>query len=165
MLYVLDTNVVREVFDAQGSPVVKGWFASLHPSATAIPQFVYLEIYFGIEKIREDNPAKFARLDQAICDIEREFGVLEATPEVTRVLARMLLCRPLKPLWQPDPSAKKIRCCSDVHIAATAIGHHAVVATRNTDDFSLINRHFPLPGLLDPWTGTWHVPTADLRSK
>jgi toxin FitB len=38
--------------------------------------------------------------------------------------------------------------------------HRAIVATRNIDDFLLIDRHFSLPGLFDPWTGIWHVPYA-----
>lgn len=165
MLYVLDTNVVREIFDPRGDVGVKKWFASLAAEHTAIPQFVYLEIYFGIENIRNRSPAKYELLNRLIADVEREFGVLEVTPDVHRLLAQMMLCRPLKPLWQTDPRATKIKCRLDIHIAATAIVHHAVVATRNTDDFLLIDRHFNLPGLFDPWAGTWHVPNVNSVSK
>jgi len=161
VLYVLDTNVVREIFDPQGSPVVKGWFASLPPGHTAIPQFVYLEFYFGIEKIREKNPAKYETLNRFIADVEREFGFLEVTPAEHRILAQMMLCRPLKPLWQSDPRAQRVGCRFDVHIAATAMAHNRTVATRNIGDFLLINRHFALPGLFDPWMGIWHVPSTN----
>ncbi len=45
----------------------------------------------------------------------------------------------------------------DLIIAATAIVHQATVVTFNVGDFVLIDRHFPLPAVLDPGTGQYAV--------
>ena len=45
-------------------------------------------------------------------------------------------------------------------IAATAMAQYLVVVTGNVDDFLLIGKAFPLPGLFNPFDGHWAVETT-----
>jgi hypothetical protein len=58
------------------------------------------------------------------------------------------------------PGAKQIKSGADLAIASIPIPHKAVVATGHRGDFLLIHRHFPLPGLYDPFR---KLPSTDLR--
>jgi toxin FitB len=63
----------------------------------------------------------------------------------------------LRNLLVHDPGAKKTKTGADLAIASIAITHRAVVTTGNCSDFLFIHRHFPLPGLYDPFHGKWVI--------
>lgn len=78
--------------------------------------------------------------------------------ESSRTLARMLETPALRVFSDNRPNAKKPKTGADLAIAAVAIAHDCTVVTADADLFIQIHRHFPLPGLYDPFRDEWHVP-------
>src|SRR5258706_10712149 len=78
--------------------------------------------------------------------------------EAARMLGRMYAMPPLKRFLVTSPAARQAKTGADLAIAAIAISQQAVVVTNNVADFLAIQRHFPLPGLLNPFTCEWLVP-------
>jgi hypothetical protein len=71
---------------------------------------------------------------------------------------------PLRNFLLQDPVTRKTKTGADLAIASIAIAHNGVVATGNGSDFRIINRHFPLPGLYDPFDGKWLIKPTDEAS-
>jgi hypothetical protein len=80
------------------------------------------------------------------------------------LLGRMNETPPLRNFVLQDPATRKIKTGADLAIASIAIAHNAVVATGNGSDFLVINRHFQLPGLYDPFHGKWLIEPPDSAS-
>jgi predicted nucleic acid-binding protein len=140
MSYLLDNNVLSEVWKPRPDPNVLAWFFS---AEWFLPVPVIAEIQEGAEA----SPSEArrlqinARLDAFLrqhgatvvewdAEAARTWGRLRHTPEVKR--------RP-QPLW-------------DSLLDAMAVSLGAKVATRNHGDF----RHAVT---FDPWTGLEHSPT------
>lgn len=82
--------------------------------------------------------------------LDTDFEYPLPTPEVARLHAKMLCCRPLKNLWLVDPKAKDKKPGQDLFIAATAIVYDMPIATLDGDDFLAIDNYFALPGVYNP---------------
>ena len=75
-------------------------------------------------------------------------GQMWATPSLSNFVAN-------------DPRSRKTKTGADLAIAATTIAADLTMVTGNVDDFLAISMAFPLPGLLNPFTGHWAVKPAD----
>jgi predicted nucleic acid-binding protein len=124
-----------------------------------------MELQLGITKVCATNPLKAVTLSnwyhglvragipiiETDRDISETWGVLAADPRLYR--------------FTPNGGGKKARGGQDLHIAAASLVHRLPIATMNVGDFMLINDCYPLPGIYDPLTDTWHArmePLADM---
>ena len=140
MIYLLDSNVVSELWKPKPSPAVVHWLAS---SQWMVPVVVIAEIQEGAEAA----PSKArcleinARLDAFV---EECFGlVLDWDTDTARTLAR---------LAHSSAAKRQPQSLWDSLIDAMAVRHGAKIASRNARDF----RH---SAIYDPWTGLEHLPS------
>lgn len=132
-MFVLDTNVISELWKPLPSPKVLVWLDA-HDWFLSAP--VLAELQDGAEAV--PRPARRAELNARIDDV-LEWGaelVLNWDAETARTWGRLQHSREVK---------RKPQALWDSLIDALAVRHGATVATRNTTDF----RHAPT---FDPWT-------------
>lgn len=135
-MFVLDTNVLSELRRRRrADPRVLAWAQSLDPLSLFVSAVTILEIEIGALSMKRRDPAQGAILDRWIRTV-----VMPSFAE--RILPfdqdAALRCAPLH---VPDPRPDR-----DAMIAATALRHGMVVATRNTRDFAAMG-----VSLLNPW--------------
>lgn len=128
-LYLIDTNVFREMGDA-GNANVRAWLDTIDDDQYRISPIVYQEMREGrerervrLEKKGQDTALVVAQL-AALDDFEQEYAERQVpiTMEISGEVARML-----------GAKGKNER---DVVLAATARIHGLIVVTRNVDDFA-----------------------------
>lgn len=115
----------------------------------------YVELFYGIERIKEDKPNRAAGLQIWADEVIQRSKTLELTTEVARVHSEMLNCPKLGSLWMHNGRPEKPKLKYDLLMAATACVHRVPIATRNTKDFIQIGREFQMHGLYSPVTGLW----------
>jgi hypothetical protein len=144
-VYLLDTNVVSELRRAKAGkadPHVVAWAASVPVASLFLSAITVLELELGVLLIERRDPVQGALLRAWL-----EEQVLPAFAE--RILAvDTAVARRCAKLHVPDPRSER-----DALIAATALTHGLIVATRNGADFQPTG-----VGTLDPWT--FEVPPA-----
>jgi predicted nucleic acid-binding protein len=111
------------------------------------------EVQCGIERQRVHHPATSVTLQAWLDSL-----LLSGGPHIhvlcipsALLFARMIETPALRHFTLSDPRQKTIKTGADLAIAAIAITHGATIATGNTAHFAQISRHFPLPGLLNPF--------------
>ncbi|TCU13733.1 PIN domain-containing protein [Rhizobium sullae] len=156
-IFLLDTNVISNSSKRRPHPKVSEWLMA--QSRVAIPFAVMLEVETGIAEKHRSDPEKAEALwewmDQLL---DTEFEYPTPTPQVARLLAKLLCCRQLTQLWLVNPKADNKKPGQDLFIAATAIAYDMPIATLNAKDFELIDGFFPLPGVYNPAFEVWAVP-------
>ena len=135
-MILLDTNVVSELMKTPPDSAVGRWF-SLNEGVTTVSAIGLAEIAFGVARTPEG--ARRRGLEARFAEVRRQYAnrVLPFT-ESTALVYGALLARAFENGQPMDTS--------DAQIAATALEHSAVLATRNT-------RHFAMTGLrlVNPW--------------
>lgn len=121
-MYILDTNVVSELRRVRPHGAVLAWIAQKRPSELHISAATVGEIQAGIEKTRENDPAKAKELEIWLGEVIASTNVLAADAVTFRIWAE-LMHRRQSHLWD------------DAMIAATALQHGATVVTRDVRDF------------------------------
>ena len=127
-MIILDTNVISEGFRLCPDARVRMWMDAQPSSDLFLCSPVLAELRYGVERM--PIGARRAQLDRLVLDIEKDlFGnrILpldrESAYEFGRVVARRAsIGRPINPM--------------DALIAAIAIHHRMVVATRDIRDFA-----------------------------
>lgn len=132
-MYLLDTNVVSETRRPRPHGAVMAWLRATPTELLFISAVTVGEIQVGIERTREQDPAKAAELDDWCEQIVRNYAVLPMDATVFREWARLMHRR-------SDALA------NDAMIAATARVHNLIVVTRNIRDFEGFD-----VGLLNPF--------------
>ena len=126
-MYLLDTNVVSELRRAKAGkadPHVVAWAASVPVASLFLSAITVLELELGVLLIERRDPVQGALLRAWL-----EEQVLPAFSE--RILAvDTAVARRCAKLHVPDPRSER-----DALIAATALTHGLIVATRNGADF------------------------------
>ena len=144
-MYLLDTNVVSELRRAtagKADPHVVAWAASVPVASLFLSVVTVLELELGVLRIERRDPAQGALLRAWL-----EERVLPAFSE--RMLpVDVAVARRCARLHVPDPRSER-----DALIAATALTHGLIVATRNGADFRPTG-----VATFDPWT--FEVPSA-----
>ena len=123
-MFLLDTNVIGEVRKGKrANPNVRAWFLHHASEAHYLSVLTVGEIRRGIEQIRKKDPAQALVFEKSLAEIMVIFEgrILGVGLDEAAIWGR--LC-PHERL--PD---------ADGLMAATAIGHGLVVASRNTNDF------------------------------
>lgn len=135
-MIVLDTDVISEARKSTGNPRVKRWLAAQAVDELYISAISVLEIQRGIEKAAHQGDSRQADVLTTWLEtlVLPAFSgrIIAVDHWVARQAARL-----------PWPEPKDYR---DALIAASALLHGGVVATRNV-------RHFALSGvaLVNPW--------------
>jgi predicted nucleic acid-binding protein len=123
MTYLLDTNVISELRKRKPHGAVSAWIESLRDQDIRIPAVAIAELQDGAEITRRQDRAKATELEQWIDRVMATFVVLPMDGSMFRDWARLMS-------GKPDDLA------ADAMIAATALAHQLIVATRNVKDFA-----------------------------
>jgi predicted nucleic acid-binding protein len=153
-LLLLDTNVICELRKPRPDVALNTWYASQNPEELCISVVTIFEIQIGIERTRTCNPDVAAAVNDWLeAKVVPSFSgrVLQFELEASRLYAQMLTTPDLYEFVLFDPRSKKQRTGADLMIAAMAIASGAALVTRDMADFGRISRHFPLPGLINPF--------------
>lgn len=160
-MFLLDTNIVSELSRKKPNRELLEWITHVR-EPLAISFSAVLEIQRGIENVSTHAPEKASGLRAWLSDIlESDIIFLPMDAETARTYAVMTMVPALEFLWAPNPKAKRPKPGQDLAIAATAVRYGALLATANPSDFVRINDVFPLPGIYDPRTSTWHIASAE----
>jgi hypothetical protein len=137
---ILDTNVVSELMKADPFPAVFTW-VSRHPPADLFTSTMTMaEVLYGIERLPHGK-----RRDQLLREAESIFvedfagRILPFDESSARMFA--LVAAERRGLGRPINEP-------DAQIAAIARANHAMLATRNTNDFEGCRVR-----LVNPWDG------------
>ncbi|CAK07668.1 MULTISPECIES: PIN domain-containing protein [Rhizobium] len=163
-IFLLDTNIISNSSKRRPHPKVSEWLMA--QSRVAIPFAVMLEVETGIAEKHRSDPEKAEALwewmDQLL---DTEFEYPAPTPQVARLLAKLICCRPLTQLWLANPKADNKKPGQDLFIAATSIVYDMPIATLNARDFELIDGFFPLPGVYNPAFEVWAVARCKVAAR
>lgn len=128
-MYLLDTNVVSELRKARPHGAVVAWIEGIADADIYLSAVTLGEIQAGIELTREQDPAKAAEIETWLDQVGAAYNVLPMDAATFRLWAK-LMHRQSNTVYE------------DAMIAACALVHKLVVATRNVGDFERF--HVPL---------------------
>jgi len=134
MAFLLDTNVVSELRRPRPHGAVLAWLQSVDDADLHLASVTLGEIQAGIERTREQDPAKASEIETWLNQVSDTFNILSLDGPAFRCWAQ-LMHRQSNTLYE------------DAMIAAIAKVHQLTVVTRNVADFS----GFGVP-LFDPFT-------------
>ena len=121
-MYLLDTNVISELRRPNPAPSVVNWIRGVSGEHLYLSAVTIGEIQAGIEHTREQDASKAEELEAWLNQVLTTCSVLAVDAAVFRQWAK-LMHRRSDTLMQ------------DAMIAAVAMVHRLVVATRNVRDF------------------------------
>ncbi|MGC8477675.1 MAG: type II toxin-antitoxin system VapC family toxin [Acetobacteraceae bacterium] len=121
-MFLLDTNVVSELRRARRHGAVLAWLHRQDDAALWLSAVTLGEIQAGIERTRDQDPARAAELEAWLAQVADTFNILPMDAAAFRATARLMHHR-------PD------RRFEDAMIAATALIRGLVVVPRSIRDF------------------------------
>ena len=124
-MYLLDTNVVSELRRPRPHGAVVAWLQSVDDASLFLSAVTLGEIQAGIERTREQDPAKAAEIEAWLERVASAWNVLAMDAAAFREGAR-LMHRQSDTLYE------------DAMIAATARTQGLTVVTRNVADFNAL---------------------------
>lgn len=136
MGFLIDTNVISELQKGERANAgVRRWYERLDQSELFLSVLVVGEIRQGIERLRRRDPIQAARLEQRLAAIEFCMGdhILAVTHAVAERWGRINVPNPLPVI--------------DGLLAATALEHGLILATRNVRDVERSGIHLLNPFL------------------
>lgn len=127
MGFVLDTNVVSELMNRQGSKQVKDWVAAQLRESLFATTITQAEVLYGIAILPEGKRQQ-ALFEAAQLMFQEDFAgqILAFDSQAARLFAQIAAYRKQK--GQPISQA-------DAQIAAICSAHNSTIVTRNVDDF------------------------------
>ena len=133
--FLLDTNVVSELFRREPHPAVSRWWRQTN-AQSFVSVLVLGELRRGVERIAPRDPARAAILDERVSGIARDYAdrTLPVTQEIADVWGRLSATRAAPPV--------------DGLLAATALVHGLTLATRSVKDVEGLDVPF-----VDPFAG------------
>lgn len=139
MLYLLDTNALREINKPRPNPGFMSWFEQSIATDLYLSCITVGEVYKGIALVAEESKRK--QLEQHIKTIVSAFNtrILAIDTDTTLIWAELLAGSMKK--GQTAPSI-------DALIAAQCLQRKLVLVTRNVKDFE----NFTGLEILCPWT-------------
>ncbi|MDR1237353.1 MAG: type II toxin-antitoxin system VapC family toxin [Propionibacteriaceae bacterium] len=133
-MYLLDTNVVSELRKPKPHGAVVAWVESLRDDELYLSAVTIGEIQAGVEITREQDTVKAVEIETWLEQVSNSYNVLDLDADTMRIWARLM-------------HRESGALIEDALIAACALRHNLIVATRNVKHF----KHFGVP-LLDPFT-------------
>ena len=132
-MYLFDTNIVSELRKPKPHGGVLSWINTISDADIYLSAVTLGEIQAGIEFTRERDSQKAGAIERWALQLIDTQKILPMTADIFRTWAK-LMHKQSDSLYE------------DAMIAATAMEHKLVVATRNTKDFE----RFPIK-LLNPF--------------
>jgi toxin FitB len=155
---LLDTNVLSHARKGAHKPKIDRFLSSIPTACIAIPTDAIFELERGALALEATDPAAAKRYSLwLLALLQTDIYVLTNNAKVSKLVAAMSLCGPLKHFWVKDPQSSKLKFGADPRIAAISIVNEIPLATCDVDHYMAINSRFPLPGLYDPVHDVWHV--------
>jgi hypothetical protein len=139
-LYLIDTNVVSELWRAKPHGAVVGWLSQTPDYQLHLPAVVLGELQAGVEMTRARDAAKAEAIESWIDQVEQTWNVLPMDGRTFRVWGRFM-------------HKRSDHLIEDAMIAAIALVNNLTVATRNLRDFTA----FGVP-TFDPFTWSAETP-------
>ena len=127
--YLLDTNVISELRKPKPHGAVVTWLQGLREDQIYVSVVTLGELQRGIERTRGQNASKAREIETWLDQVEASSNLLSMDAGCFREWARLM-------------EGKSEHLLEDAMIAATARVHQLKVATRNTDDFALLDVSF-----------------------
>lgn len=141
MKWLIDTNVISEIRKGEGChPLVAAWWAELADDDLFLSTLTIGEIRKGIEIVRPRNPAKAEQIEawlRLLCDSFAE-RILPVDAQVAQSWGRLCAIRQMPAI--------------DTLLAATALVHGLVLATRNVAHVAGSGARLFDPFSPQPWT-------------
>ncbi len=134
--FLLDTNVISEVFKPRASPAVLKFFDSANPETLYLSVITWGELRHGAYRWGVRHPGQVNKLEAWTQTVEAKYG--------TRLLGLTAEIADRWAWFRADRDRPEI----DTLLAATASVHGLTMVTRNVKDFLGLD----LP-LLNPWDG------------
>ena len=134
-MYLLDTNVVSELRRPRPHRGVVAWLASVAPGDLFLSAVTLGELQAGVERTRQQDPAKSDVIEAWIESLADSFRILPMDGRAFRRWAQLMLGQ------SPDLIA-------DAMIAATALTQGLTLVTRNIRDFERLGL-----SAIDPFRG------------
>jgi predicted nucleic acid-binding protein len=138
MNYILDTNIISELVAKQPNQRVVEWIDSLDPNHVFLSVITIGELRKGVEKLAE-SPRKEVLRDWLITDLLNRFSGRILSLDIDVMLTWGALTGQLERIGRPLPAIDSL-------IAAQALQHASILATRNEQDFKDTGI-----ALLNPW--------------
>lgn len=136
MKYLLDTNVLSELFKKHPEPKVSSWLKDADQDSLYLSVLTVGEIRKGIEKMEHGSrKTKLVQFLEKDIPIQFEERILPVDLKVAEAWGLL------------EAQANRPLPAVDAFLAATAITHNLTLVTRNTQDFS-----FSRLKILNPWT-------------
>lgn len=137
-MFLLDTNVLsesRKVRSGRASPEVVSWLGKTDPSITFVSAMSMFELELGVARVERRDSDQGAILRRWLDHVIRPAfaGRTLAMDDAVAIACAHLHI--------PDPVSER-----DAWIAATALVHGLIVATRNVADFAGTG-----VDIVDPW--------------
>lgn len=159
LIYLLDTNVLSNAGLSQPPPGLHSWLKAKGAGSLAISFPLISELRRGAHLALKRDPQKASRLHDWIDDIlSVEFQIADLTIEAANLYAEMTTVGSLRHLYVSNPSQKKDKLSHDLMFAALSITHQMPIVSFDIEDFVLIDKYFPLPGVFHPLEERWYVP-------
>jgi toxin FitB len=152
---LLDTNVLSEFMRPQPSAQVVSWLDGQPAGEVWISAISRAEIELGLALMPKGRrkealvQAAQAMWGEDFADRCLPFDEVAASHYARIVSARIQAGRPISSVRATRPTARAVNRVEDAQIAAIALAHRMVLATRNTADFELIDGL----ALVNPWIG------------
>ena len=141
-MYLLDTNIVSELRKPKPHGGVVAWLNEQSDASLFICALTIGEIQIGIERTRQQDPAKAKEIEAWLVQVMRTGNIIAVDAETYRLWAKLL-------------TGQSDTVYEDALIAACAARHGLTVVTRNVKHFRL----FDVP-VLNPFDRTSPPPTA-----
>jgi predicted nucleic acid-binding protein len=121
-MYLLDTNVISELWRPKPHGAVLNWFRNVDAADLHIAAVTLGEIQAGIELTRERDAIKAGELEAWLNQISNSYGIIPMDARAFRLTA-VFMHKRSEDLYE------------DAMIAAVASIHNLIVVTRNVRDF------------------------------
>jgi predicted nucleic acid-binding protein len=121
-MYLLDTNVLSELGKLRPHGAVLAWVGSVSTSHLFVSAMTIAEIQSGIERTRQQDSIKAAKIETWLVQMIATSQVLSMDLEIARIWAKIM-------------HGKSKSLAEDGWIAATAKHRDLTIATRNARDF------------------------------
>lgn len=124
--YLLDTNVVSELRKPRPHAAVVSWLKNQSDEQLFLSAVTMGELQAGIERTRRQDPTKAREIELWTDQLTDSYQILAMDTQCFREWGRIM-------------DRKPDQLLEDAMIAATARIHDLVVATRNENDFNLLD--------------------------
>ena len=125
MRYLIDTNVISEMSKPEPNKTVTRWISNIPETDLFLSVVTIGEIVFGINKLKDKiRKAKLSSWLEKVTNTGFDDRILSIDLKVMKIWGEMCARLPRNLPVQ------------DTFIAATAIAHNMIVATRNIKDFN-----------------------------